>query len=492
LGLKQKTLSGLAWSGVDTVGLNLIRVAITIVLARLLQPSDFGLIALLNIFIAISDTLVQGGFSTALIRKVNVSKEEYSTVFIVNLLIGLLLYAAVYAIAPYIALYFNEPLLKPIARVLMLVVIFHSFGIVQNITLKRAINFKRLAIVNISSTILSGGAGIAMAYLGYGVWSLVAQVVFKALLTSLLLWVFGEWRLQLGFSKEAYRENLKFGYKITLANIIGIFTTNIYSVVIAKLYSASSLGFYYQGRKLSETIKMAISTVFKNVSLPVMSSVQENEERLIGVYIQFMRTVSFVTFPLMMLLIVVAQPLLLLLLTEKWAISIPYFQLFCVNGLFFPLIMISGNLPLVKGRSDIYLKFSTLFYFLMILFLLLTAKIGIGAMIIGLVVQTLIQLGVNLWFVSKIINLSFAKQIFSLADIFGVSLLVMLAVYPLKYLVESGPLLLSMQVISFSLLYLVLQHLMKSKELGEVGKIVSSKLLGRKEKKDQLDNDTTF
>lgn len=468
MGLKKKATSGLFWSGIDVVGLNIIRIFITIILARILEPTDFGLIAVLNIFIALSETIMQGGFTTALIRKLNITKEDYSTVFVINFVLSLLIYAIIFVLSPTIANFFDEQSLNDIAKIVGLVVIFHSVGIVQNISLKRNLKFKALAIVNILSTILSGGTGILMAFLGYGVWSLVAQITLKALLSSILLWIFGDLRVQFGFNVKSFRENFSFGYKILLSNIIVTLSTEAYNVVIGKIYNAESLGFFYQAKRLSDFASRIISNVFKNVSFPLLSSIQEKEAKLLDVYLQFQRTIAFITFPLMMLLIIVANPLLTLLLTDKWSESIQYFQLFCLSGMLLPLIVLSGHMPIIKGRSDIYLKYAIIYRGLAILALIITASFGISAMIIGIVIQLTIQFFINMLLVSKLYNLSFLTQIGKLKDIFLVSVVISLITYFMKYFILENNYLLFIQIILFVCLYLSVEYFMKSKELLEI------------------------
>lgn len=475
--LKEKAAGGLIWSGIDAIGLNVVRILITVVLARLLDPADFGLIAVLNIFIALSETIVQGGFTTALIRKLSIRKEDYSTVFTINLIISLFIYAVIYFISPFIAEFFNEPTLKSITKVVALVIVFHSFGIVQNISLRRELNFKALAIINASSTIISGSIGILMAYKGFGVWSLVTQITLKALLSSLLFWIVGNLRVRPGFDLESFRENFKFGYKVLLSNIINTLSVNAYNVVIGKLYSTDSLGFFYQAKRLSDFSSRIISNVFKNVSFPVLSSIQDNEGRLINAYLQFLRLISFISFPLMMLLIIVANPLLTLLLTDKWHQSIPYFQIMCISGMLLPLIVLTGYMPLIKGRSDIFLKMEIFYKVQLLIALAITATFNVYAMILGMTIQITIQFFINIWLVSRLFKISFFYQIGKLKDIFLISLVISIVTYFIKYIIVIDGYLLFVQIILFGLLYISIEYFIKSKELFEIKNLITDKVL---------------
>lgn len=479
MSLKKKTVKGLIWSTIDAVGLNVFRILITIVLARLLDPADFGLIAVLNIFIALSEAITKGGFTTALIRRLEVSDKDYSTVFTFNFVLSLLIYFIIYLISPLIADFFNEPSLRSIAKVVALVIVFHAFGLIQNIALRRALNFRALAFVNIVSTVLSGGIGITMAYTGYGVWSLVAQITLKALISTALMWIISKMKVRVGFYQESFKENFNFGYKILLSNIINTLTMNAYNVVIGKLYNTESLGFYYQAKRLSDFSSQIISNVFKSVSFPVLSSIQDDETRLTNAYIQFLRHISFIAFPLMMLLIVVANPLLTMLITDKWLESVPYFQLLCISGMLLPLIVLSGYMPLIKGRSDIFLKMEIFYKSQLMLALIITASFGIKAMIIGMVVQIAIQFFINLTIVSRLYKLSFLFQVGRLKDIFLISFAVSLVTYLLKYVILTNEYLIFVQVFLFTLLYISIQYLIKSKELFEIKNLVTSKILNK-------------
>ncbi len=469
--LKDKAVNGLLWSSLDAVGLNITRIVITIVIARLLPPADFGLIALINIFIALSATLVNGGFTTSLIRKTNVTIKDYSTVFTLNLLISLFLYVVLFFISPIISNFFDEPELNLITKVVSLVIVFNSFGIVQNISFRRALNFKVLAIVNIVSTIISGCTGIFMAYVGLGVWSLVAQITLKAFISSLLLWTVGNLKPKLGFNIESLKENFNFGYKVLLSDVINIISSNAYNLVIGKIYSTGSLGYYYQAKKLSAFASQIISNVFKNVSFPLLSSIQDDENRLNNIYLRFLRLIAYISFPLMMLLIIIAKPLFVLLLTEKWLESVQYFQLFCISGMLLPLIVLSGYMPLIKGRSDIFLKMEIFFKLQLILALIITFSVSIKAMIVGMVIQVSLQFFINIWLVSRLFKLSFLYQLRKLYDILLISLVVSVLTYCMAYIIHADSYLMFIQIVIFLTLYLGIGYLMKSKELREIKSI---------------------
>lgn len=465
MSLRQKTLSGLAWSGVDSLSSNFLRFVIMIFLARLLNPEDFGLIAVLGIFISLSDTIINGGLGSSLIRQKSVSEQDYSTVFIYNLCLSLLLYVAIFLLSPLIAVFFKKPQLELLSKVISLVFVFHALGIVQLINLKRTINFKKIAQVNIISTLMAGSIAILMAYRGFGVWSLAIQLLLKASISTIMLWIFGVGKFSLRFSKASFKDNFKFGYNIVIADIINSIAYESYNFLIGKFYSIKSLGYFYQGSRISRMPSGILANVFQSVSYPALSSIQEEQERLNRAYTQFIRTVSFVSFPLMFLLIVVAKPLFILVFSEKWIDSIIFFQIISFGGSVMPIITISGNIPLIKGRSDIYMKLGIYYNILLITLLIISSFFGMKAMAISLTVQLFIQLIVNKIIISKYLGLSVLKQFLAMKDAFIISLILSFAVYALKYVISSNLLLLLIQCPSFCVLYFFVSYHRKCEEI---------------------------
>lgn len=450
----------------------MVRVVITIFLARILEPSDFGLIAILNIFIALSDSIIHGGFTTSLIRKPEVTRDDFSTVFIFNIVVSALLYVLIFFLAPHISTFFNEPQLLNLSKFIALAIVFHSFGIIQNVILRRRIDFKKLAIVNIVSTISSGVLGIVMALKGYGVWSLAIQIVSKAVFSSLFLWIIGNWKLSFRFSKFAFLDNFNFGYKISVSNIVTVGIQNLYNMVIGKLYDAGSLGIFHQAEKLSTLPPSIIGNIFKSVSLPVLASLQGNTLRLNNGYLKFLRMVGFISFPLMIFLIIIAKPLFVLLLTDKWIDSVILFQILCVKGIVFPLITISGNMPLVIGRSDVYLKYSVFYSVLTIIAIIVTSPFGIKVMVVGIVVQSFIQLTVNMFLISHLLNLSLSRQLMQLKNLIVISLVAIVPAIAIRLLFDSNLILIAAQSLSFLSAYLLIQKITNSEELLELEALI--------------------
>ncbi len=465
MSIKSKTAGGLFWTGLDAVGATGIRLLVTIILSRLLEPEDFGLIAMFAVFISLSETLVQSGFGVSLIRKKDAGKKDFDTVFTFNLILSLALYILIFSFSGKIASFYDQPLLKDIARVSGLVIVFNALGFIQNVHFRKSINFKPLAIISIISSLLSGSTGVYLAYNGFGVWSLVYQHLLKALFNTLLLWFLSNQKAKIGFNKKAFKENFNFGYKITLANLVNTLSGQAYNIVIGKFYSAGALGYFYQARRLSNMIHKIITNVFNRVSYPVLSSVQDKMEKFRKTYIQFLRAVSFISFPLMMLFIVISPNLIPAVLSDKWTESVPYFQLLCFSGMLIPMIVISGNVPLVKGRSDISLKLELVYKSMMIIALIATAWISVHAMVIGIVIQIGIQFFINMYYVYRFIAIKINKQLHSITDLFLIAVLVSFLTYLFHYLIEDIIFLLVIQILFFSTLYYGINVLFKNKEI---------------------------
>jgi len=477
MSIREKTISGLTWSGVDSLSLNFLRFVITVFLARLLVPEDFGLIAVLGIFIAISDTIINGGLGSSLIRQKSISKLDYDTVFVYNLCLSFFFYFIIFLLSPFIASFFKKPQLELLSKVIGLVLILHGLGIVQLTSLRRALNFKKIAQINIISTLVAGFFAISMAYSGFGVWSLVTQLLLKSLISTVMLWRLGVWKFALRFNKVSFKENFKFGQHIIIADIINSIAYESYNFLIGKFYNLKTLGYFYQGSRISSLPSGIVGNVFKSVSYPVLSSIQEDDERFNKIYLRFIRAASFISFPLMFLLIIIAKPLFILVLSKKWIDAVIFFQIISIGGMLMPLITISGNIPLIKGRSDIYMKLGILYNLLLIMLLIISSFIGIHAMAVSLVIQLFIQFLANNFIISKYLGISVSTQFRYLIDIFIISLLLSILIYPIKYLISSNFILVLIQCLVFCLFYFLISYYRKSEEIIVIKNLLLKRFL---------------
>lgn len=331
--LKAKTVSGMIWSALQRFGTMGISFVSNIVLARLLTPDDYGCIGMLAIFITISNTFVDGGFGSALIQKKEPTQVDYSTIFWWNLFLSIILYGVLLISAPAVSRFYNIPLLESVLQVQGVVLIINALNIVQTNQLRKSINFKRLATIHIVSHIIAATLAIVLAYMGWGVWALVAQQIVASSITSVMLWVINRWMPSLCFSVESFKQLFSFGGFILASNLINTFCNNVQGLLIGKFFSPAMLGYYTQAYKLENIASHSISGVVDQVSYPVLSKVQSDKIAMKNAIYRLISSIAYITFPLMLILIIVAKPLITLLYGIQWLPSIPYFQIICIGGI---------------------------------------------------------------------------------------------------------------------------------------------------------------
>ena len=316
--LRNKTVNGVFWSSVDRFSTQGIQFVFNILIARILLPEDYGVVAMLNIFLAVCRTFIDSGFSTALIRKIDRTETDFCTVFYFNIAVSVFFYLLLWVASPYIAGFYDIPLLEDITKVVSLTLVLSSLSGVHRAKLSIEIDFKSRAYISVFVALLTGGLGLWMANNGYGVWALVIQSVVSSLLTSILLWLTVRWIPKLIFSWKSFREMFSFGSRLLASSLLDTVYNNVYTLVIGKFFSASSLGVYSKADGLAQFPSSNITGVLQGVTFPVLSSIQNEDDRLASAYKRFLRLSAFVVFPLMIGLAAVADPFIRLLLTDKW------------------------------------------------------------------------------------------------------------------------------------------------------------------------------
>jgi O-antigen/teichoic acid export membrane protein len=354
--LRKKTVSGLSWTFAQQFGVQLVNFAVGIILARILLPSEFGLIAMLGLFIAVGNSLLDSGLASSLIRSQDLTQADYSTVFFFNLIGSVLIYVLTFLMAPYVALFYNQPLLTLILRVYALDFILNAFFSVQNARLTKEMNFKLQMTIQVPAVLVGGLLGVVLALSGYGVWSLVWMGLFQSFLSTVMHWIYSGWVPDLIFDKSSFKRHFHFGYKMTLTGLLEIIYKNIYILIIGKNYSAAQLGFYARADSISQLPISNISAVINKVTYPMFASIADDDEKLKVVYKKLMQQVLFWNAPVLILLAVIARPLFSFLLTDKWLPAVPYFQVLCLAGIMYPLHSYNLNILKVRGRSDLILK----------------------------------------------------------------------------------------------------------------------------------------
>lgn len=411
MSLKQKTITGLFWSFIDSFANQGVQFVVGIVLARILSPREFGLIGMLTIFIAISQSFIDSGFSSALIRKNDCTNSDYSTVFYFNLAVGAVLYLILFVSAGAISSFFNEPQLKLLLQVLGVGLILSSMSIIQRTILTKNINFKLQTKVSIVASVSSGTIAITMALLNYGVWSLVALTLSRFGFTSLFLWIWTKWRPLWLFSKQSFKELFSFGSKLLLSGLIDTTYRNIYYLVIGKYFSAVELGYYTQADQFQALPSQNISGIMSRVTYPILAQMQDNREMLKAGFKRMIKSIMLISFVLMIGMAVIAKPLIITLIGEKWLSAIIYLQMLCFVGMFYPLHALNLNILNVLGRSDLFLKLEIIKKILAVPTIIIGVFFGIKVMIVGMMVNTLIAYFLNSYWSGRFINYPIKEQI---------------------------------------------------------------------------------
>lgn len=421
--LKQKTVKGVVWSAVERFSVQGIQFVVMIFMARMLTPDDYGLVGMLAVFIAISQSFIDSGFSQALIRKQDRTEVDNSTVFYFNIVLGLLFYCLLFVSAPLIAKFYKEPLLVDLTRVLGLSVLINSFVIVQRALLTVHIDFKTQAKAALVASVVSGAVGLYMASTGFGVWALVAQQLVNLGLNAIMLWILSKWRPQWVYSWTSFRELFSFGSKLLASGLLDTLYKNIYQIVIGKLFSASNLGYYSRASHFAEFPSSNLTGIMQRVTYPILCSIQDDDERLATVYRRFLKLSAFIIFPMMVGLAAVAEPFILVLLGEKWLFSATLLFIICFSRMWYPIHAINLNLLQVKGRSDLFLRLEIIKKMVGVSILCITIPCGLVAMCIGSVFSSLINLSVNTYYTGKLIKVGFFRQMMDLSPILFLSLL---------------------------------------------------------------------
>lgn len=472
--LKGTVVKGASWSFIDNIAGSGITFLVGLILARILSPVEFGMIGMIAIFIAISNSIVDSGFSNALIRKIDSKNVDYNTVFIFNLLISVVLYVILYFCSPAISIFFKEPKLVSVTRVVGLVLIFNAFGIIQRTILIKSVDFKTQTKVSIIASLGSGVIGISMAVLGYGVWSLVMQQVSRQLLNSLFLWIFNKWRPKFEFSKDSFHEMFTFGSKLMLSGIINTLFQNIYYLIIGKFYAANNLGYYTRAEQFKNIFSINLTSVVQRVSYPVLSYIQNEEERLLLAYRKVIKSTMLITFSLMLGMAAVAKPMIILLIGSKWLPSVVYLQIMCFAGMLYPLNAINLNILQVKGRSDLFLKLEICKKILASIPIGLGIFLGIKFLLLGSVFTSFVSLFLNAQYSSQLINYPIVTQFRDIAPTFLISLLISLFIWLFSFLSLPSWSIFSIQIVVGLTMFFLIYEKSKISEYMEVKSIVLS------------------
>ena len=439
-------ISGLVWKFAERIGAQGVGFIVSIILARLLCPEDYGLISLITIFLAVSGVFIQSGFGTALIQKKDADNIDFSTVFYFNILMSLIFYFLLYIISPYIAKFYNEPTLTIIVRVMSISLIISAVNNVQCAYVSKTMQFRRFFYSTLVGTILSGFVGVAMAYMGFGVWAIVAQQLFNTLVDTIVLWFTVKWRPQLVFSMERLKGLFSFGWKLLASGLLDTLYNNIYGLLIGKIYNPSLLGLYNRGNQFPNIIVSNINGPIQSVLLPALSEEQDNKERLKAMVRRSIVTSSFIIYPMMVGMAAIAKPMVTILLGEKWLGCVFFLQISCITLAFWPIH--TANLQAINavGRSDIFLKLEIIKKILGISVLVISIPFGINVMVIGRAFTSFIGTIINAFPNKKLLGYSFVEQWKDLIPSFILSLVMGLMVMSIELLGFNSYITLLMQI----------------------------------------------
>ncbi|MFV0396576.1 MAG: lipopolysaccharide biosynthesis protein [Bacteroidales bacterium] len=473
--LKKQATNSVLWSAVERFSVQGIQYIISIILARLLFPSDYGLIAMLSIFLAVIQSIIDGGFGYALIQKKNPSKVDYSTVFYFNLLVSIGLYILLYYSSPLIARFYESPELDLVTKVVGLVLIINSLGIIQQTRLTIELNFKSQAIAAFVSVVISGVVGVILAYKGFGVWALVYHTLFNNLLRVILLWIFAYWRPSLVFSFESFSTMFSFGSKILFSSVLHTIYTNLYTLVIGKKFAETELGYFNRASTLAQFPSSNLTNVIVKAIYPIQCKIQDDDQELKRTFLVYMRMSCYVIFPLMIGLAVLAEPMIRVVLTDKWLPAVPLFQILCIAYMWDPVMKLNHNILNVKGRSDYFFHAEIIKKTLAVIILVATIPFGILVMSLGLILYAFVDMFVIVFYSRKLTGISFRKQIASLSPILILSLSMGGVVYITTHLFASPWISLLIGSVVGIIYYFVASHLFRFHEFSLLLSLVRSK-----------------
>lgn len=473
--LKNKTIKGIAWSAIDKVAVRGVQFIVNIVIARVLMPADYGAIGMIMVFITLSNLLIDSGFSQALVQKQDRTQVDMSTAFFFNIIIALSCYCILYVISPFIASFYDISILSPVLRVIGLSVILNSLCTVQRANLLIKIDFKTLAIANIVCIIMSGIVGLILAYNGWGVWALVGQTLTQQGMSAILLWLLGRWHPILKLSKDSVKQLWRFGSKLLAAGTVATIVREINSIVIGKFYRASELGYYHRAIQTTDLVSNTTNEVINVVTFPVLSSVQNDRDRLVSIYHKMLSLTAFCIFPVMTFLAIIADPLVCLLLTEKWRPIVPLIQWLCFSRIFIPVNALNMNILNAVGRSDLYLKVDLSKIPIIIAIMAITLPISVDAVVIGNVISSFICYFINAYYPGKLFG-SGAMVQFNLfkRTILSTICLSVFAIVTIRLFDDNIVKLLSTTVVAL-IVYIGSAVLFKSQDLQEIWRIIKER-----------------
>ena len=477
MSLRQKATAGVFWSFIDSSGTYLVHFVIGIILARLLSPEEFGLIGLVTVFLAISQELIDSGFTQALIKKKNVNEIDFNTVFYANLSIGLVCAAILYGFAGFISHFYKHPDLKTISQLLSISILINSFGIVETAKLKREIDFKTQTKVSLFSSIVSGIVGVVLAFWGFGVWSLVWKTISQSLFRVLFLYIYSKWIPSICFSFSVLKEMFSFGSKVLAVGLLNAVYKNVLYVVIGKWFEPVQLGYYTRAQQFSDLPSKNLTTILQKVSYPVLAAIPDEEEKLPRAYRQLITKAFFVTCIIMSSLYGLSEEVIRILIGDKWIPAIPYLKWTCLISVFYPISAINYNVFLVKNKPSLSLIFEIIKKALVVPVIICGVIYGIKILLIGMFIHSALSYFIISFYSGAMINYPTLVQLKDISKSVVLSFIIVMGMGLIDYL---SPISLVVSA-SLKLLYFIgitylVSSLLRIEEYADIVQIVQQYL----------------
>lgn len=468
-------VQSLLWKFLERGGTQGIQFILQLVLARLLTPKDYGTVALVTVFIAISTVFVQSGFNTALIQKKEIDEEDISSVFYISLFIAIIIYLVLWIVAPIIANFYRILELTSIVRVMGLVLFLDTFNSIQNAIVSRNMEFKKLFYSSLGAIIISGVLGAILAYRGLGVWSLVCQQLMNQFSICIILWFTVKWRPKLLFSIKKVKKLFSFGGKLLCSSLIDTIYRELVNLIVGKVYSPAMLGYYNRGDQFPKVIVSNFNGSIQSVIFPALASVQYDKVRVKEIMRRAIMMSSYIVFPAMVGLIVVSEPMIRLVLTERWLPCVPYLKIFCLSYALWPIQ--TANLQAINaiGRSDIFLKLEILKKFIGIGIIIITSRYSPYIMAIGTVLSGIISSFINSYPNKKLLNYSYIEQMKDITPSLLISIIMGVIVHLIQLLEYNDILTILFQVIFGGIVYIGLSYITKNESFKYLKKIFKQK-----------------
>jgi O-antigen/teichoic acid export membrane protein len=454
--LKEKVISGVFWRMLERFGTQFFGFVVAVILARLLGPKDFGTVALLSIFLALANVLIDSGFATSLVQKKNATEADFNSVFIFSLGLSLLLYTLLFFCAPWIAWFYDEPVLTTVLRWSALNLVLNAVNGIQNALIAREMRFKISFTASIGQTLVQGIVGISMAFLGYGLWSLVASSLAGNSVGVIVRWYLIGWNPKWSFSWDCIRQLFRFGSRMLLSGALDTFFNNVYGLIIGKFFSPVSLAYYNRGQSIPNIIMSSVTATLASVMFPALSHCQHDPDRMRNIVRRMIKTSCFFVVPSMVGLAVIAKPLTLILLTSKWLPSVPFLQLSCITFAFWPIHVANLQAITASGRSDIFLTLEVIKKVLILVVILISFPHGVMAMVIGQALLSPVCAVINGWPNRKLIGYDSWVQWRDVSGILLASTIMGVVAYCISWVVDNSYLLIVCQMSAGIFVYFLL------------------------------------